>query len=55
MFILSISYKTADFEVKSSFNTLKLIFYPENVYLISCMIYFKNINTNNQNNLNNVH
>ena len=42
MFILSISYKTADFEVKSSFNTLKLIFLPENVYLTSCMIY-KNI------------
>ena len=37
-----------------SFNTLKLVFLTEEVYLINCMIYYKNINTKNHNNSNNI-
>ena len=49
MFIASILFKTADFDVKRSFNTLKLVFLTKEVHIISYMIYYKNNNTNNQN------
>ena len=52
MFTASILFQTANFDVKRSFNTLKLIFLSEEVYLISFMIYYKNINANTQNNIN---
>ena len=48
MFIASVSSKTADFDVKRSFNILKLLFLIEETYLISCMIYYKYINRNNK-------
>ena len=48
MFTASISSQTADFDVKRSFNTLKLILLSEEIYLISCLIYYKIINANNQ-------
>ena len=35
MFIASISFLTADFDVERSFNTLKLIFSNEQIYLIT--------------------
>ena len=54
MFTASILFQTADFDVKRSFNTLKLIFLSEEVYLISCMTNYKNINANTQNNSNSV-
>ena len=54
MFTASILSQTADFDVKRSFNSLKLIFLSEEVYLISCMTYYKNINANTQNNSNSV-
>ena len=50
MFTASISSQTSDFVVKRSFNTLKLIFLSEEVYLFSYMIYYMIINANNQNN-----
>ena len=54
MFTASILSQTADFDVKRSFNILKLIFLSEKVYLNSCMTYYKNINANTQNNSYNV-
>ena len=54
MFTASILFQKIDLDVKKSFNTLKLIFLSEEVYLISCMIYYKNINVNTQNNSNSV-
>ena len=54
MFIQSISSDDVDFDDKRSFNTLKLIILTEEVYLITCIIYDKNIITNNQNNSNSV-
>ena len=50
MFISSVSFLTANFDVKRSFNELKLIFLSKEVYLISYMIYYMIINANNQNN-----
>ena len=52
MFSTSNSFQTADFDVKRSFNTLKLIFLTEEVFLITCTKYYKNITTKNQNNSN---
>ena len=54
MFVAGILSQTADIEVKRSFNTIKLIFLTEEVHIISCMIYYKNINTKNRKNSNNV-
>ena len=44
MFIASISSLTADFDVERSFNTLKLIFLNEQIYLIT----FSKNNLNNE-------
>ena len=54
MFIASISSQTADFDIKRSSNTLKLIILTEDVYIISCKIYYKYINSKIHNNSNNV-
>ena len=50
MFISSVSFLTANFDVKRSFNKLKLILLSKEVYLINYMIYYMIINANNQNN-----
>ena len=54
MFIASISSLTADFDVERSFNTLKLLFLNEQIYLITFTKNNLNIITKNQSNSNNV-